>query len=233
LAFGGLAFGIFHAANARRMSMEEIVILSAIRTPIGAFQGGLASVPAPRLGAAAIRGALTRSGIAAAEVTDVYLGHVLQAGGPGAGATGSAPGGIIVGHAVCDRAQVCGSGLGRRSSNPRTGAATSIVVAGGMENMSAAPYLLPPKAQRFRLGHQRLVDRDLTDCDRSRFAHGELCRTMREEVWFTRERDAYAAESFRRANAAQRMGVSPGDHAVQVSGPKEVTQVVDEGRRVN
>ena len=193
--------------------MNEVVILSATRTPLGSFQGALASVPAPRLGATAIRGAIARAGSAPADVTDVYMGNVLPAG------LGQAPARQAALHAGLSAAtrcvtvhKVCGSGLESVVLATRALAAgdASIAVAGGMENMSSSPYLLPKAREGFRLGHQQVVDSLIHDglWDPYNNQHmGNCAEECAKKYGFTREQqDAFAAESFRRANAAQADG---------------------------
>ncbi|MDP3069581.1 MAG: acetyl-CoA C-acyltransferase [Opitutaceae bacterium] len=219
--------------------MDSTVILAATRTPLGAFQGALAPVPAPRLGAAAIRGALEQAGVAAADVSDVFLGQVLQAGVGQAPARQAAIYAGLPPAARCTTIhKVCGSGMEAIVQGHRAlalGDAT-LVVAGGMENMSAAPYLLPKARTGYRLGHQQMVDALIHDglwdpyADRHMGSCAEQCATR---YGLTREeQDAYAAASFRRAQAAQAAGhfaaeITP----VDVPGPKgQTTQVVhDEG----
>jgi acetyl-CoA C-acetyltransferase len=193
--------------------MPDVVILSATRTPLGAFQGAFASVPAPRLGATAIRGALAGAGVAPADVTDVLMGNVLQAGVGQAPARQAA---IHAGLPVATRCvtvhKVCGSGLESVILASRALAAgdASIAVAGGMENMSAAPYLLPKAREGFRIGHQQVIDSMIHDglWDPYNQIHmGNCAEKCAEKYAFTREQqDAFAAESFRRANAAQKDG---------------------------
>jgi acetyl-CoA C-acetyltransferase len=224
--------------------MPDIVILSATRTPLGAFQGALASVPAPRLGAAAIKGALARASVAPDEVTDVFMGNVLQAGLGQAPARQAA---IYAGLPASTRCvtvhKVCGSGLESVILAARTlqaGAAT-IAVAGGMENMSAAPYLLPKAREGFRLGNQQVIDSMIHDglWDPYNQIHmGNCAEKCAQKYEFTREeQDAYAAESFRRANAAQESGRSADEIVpVEITDAKgKVTRVDDdEGpKRVN
>ena len=193
--------------------MNAIVILSATRTPLGSFQGSLASVPAPKLGAAAIRGALERANVPPAEVTDVLMGHVLQAG------VGQAPARQAAIHAGLHAAtrcvtvhKVCGSGLESVILASRALAAgdATLAVAGGMENMSAAPYLLPKARAGYRLGHQQVVDSLIHDglWDPYNSLHmGNCAEQCAQKYAFTREeQDAFAIESFRRANAAQQDG---------------------------
>jgi acetyl-CoA C-acetyltransferase len=193
--------------------MSDIVILSATRTPLGAFQGALASVAAPHLGATAIRGAVARSGVAPADITDVFMGNVVQAGVGQAPARQAA---IHAGLPAMTRCvtvhKVCGSGLESAILGARALGAgdATLVVAGGMENMSAAPYLLPKARDGFRLGHQRVVDSLIHDglWDPYNDLHmGNCAEKCAQKYAFTREQqDAFASESFRRANAAQQSG---------------------------
>ena len=143
------------------MKPTDIVILAATRTPLGAFQGALASVPAPRLGATAIRGAVAAAKISPDAVTDVLMGCVLQAGQGQAPARQAA---IHAGLSTSARCltvnKVCGSGMQTviGAAHFLAGGMGAIAVAGGMENMSAAPYLLPKARDGFRLGHQQAID---------------------------------------------------------------------------
>lgn len=194
--------------------MNPTVILSATRTPLGAFQGALAAVPAPRLGAAAIGGALAQAGVAPADVSDVCMGNVIQAGVGQAPARQAA---IYAGLPVSTRCvtvhKVCGSGLEAALLGARALAAgdATVVVAGGMENMSAAPYLLPKARDGFRLGHQRVVDSLIHDglWDPYNDIHmGNCAEQCAKKYGFSREQqDDYASESFRRANTAQQSGL--------------------------
>lgn len=193
--------------------MTDIVIVSATRTPIGAFQGALASVPAARLGAAAIQGALAQAGVAPADVSDVLLGNVLQAGQGQAPARQAA---IHAGLPASARAvtihKVCGSGLQavmQATHSLRAGMGT-LIVAGGMENMSQAPYLLPKARDGLRMGHGQIIDSMISDglWDPYNNVHmgncGEKCAA---KYAFTREQqDVFAIASFQRANAAQKSG---------------------------
>jgi acetyl-CoA C-acetyltransferase len=222
----------------------DIVVLSATRTPLGAFRGSLASVPAPRLGATVIRSALEQAGVAAGDVTDVYMGNVLQAGVGQAPARQAA---LYAGLPAATRCvtvnKVCGSALESVIQGARALALgeAAIVVAGGMESMSAAPYLLPKAREGFRLGHQQVVDALIHDglWDPHHGLHmGNCAEVCAKKYGFSREQqDAYAVESFRRASAAQKAGhfareITP----VEVSNPKGEATVIatDEGpARVN
>jgi acetyl-CoA C-acetyltransferase len=193
--------------------MTDIVILSATRTPLGAFQGALSSVPASRLGAAAIKGAVARSGVAVGDITDVLMGNVLQAG------QGQAPARQAAIHAGLHQSaravtihKVCGSGMQAvmQAAHALQAGMGSIYVAGGMENMSLAPYLLPKARDGFRIGHQQVIDSMITDglWDPYNNIHmGNCAEQCATKYKFTREQqDAYAIESFKRANAAQKDG---------------------------
>ena len=193
--------------------MKEIVILSATRTPIGNFQSALASSPASRLGATAIMGALVEAGVSPEHVTDVLMGNVLQAGQGQAPARQAA---LYAGLPAAARAvtihKVCGSGLQAvmQGSQMLATGMGEFVVAGGMENMSQAPYLMPKARDGYRLGHQQVIDSLIMDglWDPYNDIHmGNCAEKCAAEYKFTREaQDAYAIESFQRANAAQKSG---------------------------
>jgi acetyl-CoA C-acetyltransferase len=219
--------------------MPEVLILGSARTPIGAFQGALADVPAPRLGGTAIRAALTRSGVPPERINEVLMGCVLPAG------QGQAPARQAAHNAGIPRSagavtvnKVCGSGMkavALGAGNIRLGEA-DIVVAGGMESMSLAPYLIPKAREGLRLGHGQLLDSMILDglWDPYGNVHmgdcGELC--AREKGISREEQDAYAADSFRRARKAQAEGkftaeIAPVEIAQRKGPPKLVTE--DEG----
>lgn len=193
--------------------MRDVVILSAVRTPIGRFLGGLSTVPAPRLGAIAIRGALERAGIRADQVDEVIMGNVLSAGLGQAPARQAALFAGIPAAARCTTVhKVCGSGLQAVIGGTHALAMeeAEVIVAGGMENMSAAPYLLPRAREGYRLGHQQVIDSMIHDglWDPHHNLHmGHCAEECAKKYGFSREQqDAYASESFRRANAAQKDG---------------------------
>jgi acetyl-CoA C-acetyltransferase len=219
--------------------MKDIVILSATRTPIGAFQGAFANVPASRLGAVAIKGALARAGVAPADITDCLMGNVLQAGQGQAPARQAALGAGLPQSTRCITVhKVCGSGMQTvmGAAHFLAGGMGSIVVAGGMENMTLAPYLLPKARDGYRIGHQQVIDSMIVDglWDPYHNIHmGNCAEKCAARFTFTREQqDAYAIESFKRANAAQQDGrfaqeITP----VEITDAKgNVTQVeLDEG----
>lgn len=193
--------------------MSDIVIVSATRTPLGSFQGSLASVPAPRLGATAIRGAVAQAKLEPKDITDVLMGHVLQAGvGQAPARQAAIHAGLLPSTRCVTVHKVCGSGLEAILLAARALAAgdATIAVAGGMENMSAAPYLLPKAREGYRLGHQQVIDSLVHDglWDPYNSLHmGNCAEQCAQKYHFSREeQDAYAAESFRRANAAQADG---------------------------
>ena len=193
--------------------MSDIVILAATRTPLGAFQGELAGIPAPLLGAAAIKGALSQSGLTREAVTDVIMGCALQAGLGQAPARQAALGAGLPPATRCVTVnKVCGSGLQAVIYGRWELAAgdADVVIAGGMENMSAAPYLLPHARQGYRLGHRQVIDSMVHDglwdphLDQHMGQCAEACAT---KYGITREQqDAYAIESYRRAQSAQEGG---------------------------
>jgi acetyl-CoA C-acetyltransferase len=190
-----------------------IVILAATRTPIGAFQGSLASVPASRLGAATIRGALAQAGVAPADVSDVLMGNVLTAGQGQAPARQAAlAAGIPNSARTVTISKVCGSGLQAvmQASHALAAGDATLVVAGGMESMSGAPYLMPKARDGYRLGHQQVIDSLVHDglWDPYNNQHmGNCAEQCAARYGFTREQqDAYAIASFQKANAAQKNG---------------------------
>jgi acetyl-CoA C-acetyltransferase len=193
--------------------MDDAVILSAVRTPIGAFLGSLSTVTAPQLGAVAIREAVSRAGIAVEDANEVIMGCVLTAGMGQAPARQAA---ILAGlpHSVpCTTVnKVCGSGMKAvmfAAQAIRLGDAR-IMIAGGMESMSNAPYALDRARAGYRMGNATLIDTMIQDglWDPFHQVHmgscGDLCA---QECGYSREQlDAFAAESYRRARAAQQAG---------------------------
>ena len=193
--------------------MSSTFILSATRTPLGSFQGALASVSASRLGAAAIRGAIAKAEIDPSAITDVLLGNVLQAGQGQAPARQAALAAGLSPHArAVTISKVCGSGLQAvmQGSHAIAAGDAGMVVAGGMENMSASPYLLPKAREGYRLGHQQVVDSVVHDglWDPYNNLHmGNCAEQCASKYSFTREQqDAFAVASYERANAAQKEG---------------------------
>jgi acetyl-CoA C-acetyltransferase len=195
------------------MSEKEVVIASAVRTPIGSFQGAFASLPASDLGAVVLRESVKRAGARPDDVERVFMGNVLSAG------MGQAPArqcvikaDFPVGVGAVTINKVCGSGLQAVMFARREiliGDA-DVVVAGGMESMTNAPYLLPKARGGFRMGHAEVVDSMISDglWDPYDGHHMGVCGdTVAEKYGFTREdQDAFAATSYRRALAAQKEG---------------------------
>ena len=189
--------------------MKEVVIVSAVRTPIGSFGGALSSVPATALGAAAIKGALEKAGLSADAVEEVYMGNVLQANVGQAPARQAAMAAGIGNQVPCTTInKVCSSGMKAIMMGAQAIKAgdVEIIVAGGMENMSAVPHYLPTGRTGVKLGDISLVDGlvkyGLTDVYNAQ--HMGVCAELcAEEHQFTREdQDAFALESYRRSAAA-------------------------------
>lgn len=193
--------------------MHDVVILSGVRTPIGAFSGSLSALTGPQLGAAAIKEALVRAGVGADQVDEVLMGSVLTGGVGQAPARQAALGAGLPQSVPCTTVnKVCGSGMKTimmAAQAIRAGDA-EIVVSGGMESMSNAPYLLDKARGGYRMGNGTLVDSMIHDglWDPYNNVHmgncGDLC--AREEGFSRDELDDYSAESFRRAQAAQASG---------------------------
>ncbi|ACY16281.1 thiolase family protein [Haliangium ochraceum] len=213
--------------------MRDVVIVGAARTPIGSFLGSLASVPAPTLGAVAISAALERAGVAASDVDEVYMGCVLAAGLGQAPARQAAIAAGIPHGTPCDTVnKMCGSGLETVVLAYRAVAMgdRDIVVAGGMESMSNAPYLLPKARSGARMGHFETVDSMLKDglVDAYNGDHMGVCAELcaREKGFDRGAQDDYAAESYRRALAAQAAGQFEAEIApVTIKGRKGDTVV--------
>jgi acetyl-CoA C-acetyltransferase len=201
------------------MSESPVVIVSARRTPIGAFQGVFAPVTATELGAAAIRGALADSGLQGADIQEVIMGCVLPANLGQAPARQAALGGGIPNAVPATTInKMCGSGMKAimmAADQIRAGDA-DIIVAGGLESMTNAPYLLPQARSGYRMGNQEVVDHMFRDGLQSPFdgqMMGSFAEATAEKYGFTREQqDAFAAESVRRALRA----LEAGDFAAEV-----------------
>ncbi len=190
-----------------------VYIVSAARTPIGAYLGTLASVSAPRLGAVAIRAAVERSGLTPADVGEVFMGNVLSAGiGQAPARQAAIYGGIPAAVPATTVSKVCGSGLQAVVFGTKTillGDA-DVVVAGGMESMSNVPYYLREARTGYRMGDGKIVDGMIFDGlwdpynDFHMGTAGELCA---KDYGLTREaQDAFAKESYRRAVDAIQTG---------------------------
>lgn len=214
---------------------KEVVIVSIARTPQGAFQGSLSALTAPKLGAIAIKKALERAGIGGSTVDEVFMGNVLQAG------IGQAPArqaaifaGLPNSVPATTVNKVCGSGMKSIIFGVQsilTGD-NDVVVAGGMESMSNAPYYLPNARGGLRMGNAPFIDGMIHDglWDPYNNQHmgncGELCA---KEKGFTREmQDAFAIQSFQRANAAWKEGHFKAEIApVEIEGKKGDKVLID------
>ncbi|MBI1956377.1 MAG: acetyl-CoA C-acetyltransferase [Acidobacteria bacterium] len=189
--------------------MEQPVILSAVRTPLGKFLGALAPLAAPELGAIVVREAVSRAGLEPAQVDEVILGNVVTAGlGQNPARQAALKAGIPDKVAALTVNKVCGSGLkaiGLAAQGIQVGD-TEIVVAGGMESMSNAPYLLPRAREGYRFGHVQLLDAVIQDglWDAYEDCHmGCTGEVVAEQYHVSREeQDEYALHSHRKAVAA-------------------------------
>ena len=224
--------------------IRDVVIVSAARTPVGSFLGSLSGLSAPQLGAAAIGEAVKRAGLSPADVNEVIMGNVLSAG------VGQAPArqaaifaGLPTSVECLTINKVCGSGLKAVMLAAQAVALgdADIIVAGGMESMSQAPYLLDRARMGYRLGHGQILDSMIKDglWDVYNDFHmgnaGELC--ARNLKISREEQDEYAAESYRRALRAQAEGlfaeeIVPVDVPQAKGAPVRVVED-EEPRRVN
>lgn len=193
--------------------MHKVVIVSAKRTPIGKFMGGLATVSAPRLGAIAIKGALTAAGIKPEQVDEVYMGNVLQAGVGQAPARQAALMASIPDTVPCTTVnKVCSSGMKSISMAAQAIALgdAAVVVAGGMENMSLAPHIVPMRTG-IKFGATQLEDVMQKDGLLDAFdqvAMGVFADATAEKHEVSREeQDAFAIESYRRSATAWESGI--------------------------
>src|SRR5271156_6035824 len=191
------------------MSRDPLVILSARRTPVGAFRGVFAGVTAPQLGSVAIKAALADSGVAASEVDEVIMGCVLSAGLGQAPARQAALGGGIPASVPSTTVnKMCGSAMRAvmLGCDQILAGSAKIVVAGGIESMSNAPYLLPKARAGYRMGHQEVLDHMFYDGLQSPWdgqLMGCFADNTSEKYGFTRQaQDDFAAESVRRALSA-------------------------------
>ncbi|MEK7862520.1 MAG: acetyl-CoA C-acyltransferase, partial [Chloroflexota bacterium] len=214
--------------------MTDVVILGAARTPIGAFLGGLAPLTAPKLGSVAIRCALERAGISAEQVDEVYMGNVIQAGVGQAPARQAALGAGIPASVPCTTVnKVCGSGLKTvmLAATQIVAGEARLAVAGGMESMSNAPYLLRGARTGLSLGEHAMEDANLTDGLMDAYGHGHM--GLGGELTATRcglsreDQDRFALASYQKALAAQRSGAFDEEIAVvEVPGRKGAVTVV-------
>jgi acetyl-CoA C-acetyltransferase len=206
---------------------DQVVILSGARTPMGGFQGELASLTAPQLGAAAIHAAVERAGLAPADINETLMGNVLSAGVGQAPARQASLGAGIPNTTPCTTiSKVCGSGMKAvmiAADELALGRGDGFIVAGGMESMTNSPYLLPKARGGYRLGHGEIKDHMFLDGLEDAYEHrlmGTYAEDAARHYQFTREaQDAYATESLNRAKRAQSDGSFKNEiAAVKVSG---------------
>lgn len=196
------------------MSNDPIVIVSCARTPMGGFQGELKGFAAPELGAAAIRAAIERGKVKPEEVQEVIMGCVLPAGQGQAPARQASLGAGLPLAAGCTTInKMCGSGMKAAmfAHDLLAAGSAEVVVAGGMESMTNAPYLLPKARAGLRMGHGQVIDHMFYDGLEDAYEKGRLMGTFAEECagsfGFTREQqDAFAIESLKRAQKANKEG---------------------------
>ncbi|MCO1600144.1 acetyl-CoA C-acetyltransferase [Desulfosporosinus nitroreducens] len=194
--------------------MKEVVIISAVRTPIGSFGGALGQIPAIELGGLVIKEAIRRAGLTPEQVDEVIMGNVLQGGlGQNPARQAAIKAGIPQEVPSWTLNKLCGSGLKSVESAAQaimTGDA-EIIVAGGMESMSMAPYVLEKARTGYRLGHGTLIDTVLQDglLDAFHDIHmGITAENIAEQFGISREeQDAYAVQSQNRAEAAIKAGI--------------------------
>ncbi|MBB3473361.1 acetyl-CoA C-acyltransferase [Sphingomonas sp. BK345] len=220
------------------MATDPVVILSYARTPMGSMQGSLAGLSASELGAAAVKGAVERAGVDAAAVERIYMGNVLSAGVGQAPARQAAIRAGLGEHVEATTLnKVCGSGMQAAilGSDALAAGSVDLVIAGGMESMTNAPYLSKAHRGGARIGHDRLFDHmfldGLEDAYEPGKAMGVFAEDTAQEYQFTRQaQDDFAIASLQRAQAAQRSGAFDREIvSVDVVGRKGTTTVsVDE-----
>lgn len=208
--------------------MENVVIVSSVRTPVATFQGGFASLPAPKLGAIAIKEAIARAGVSANDIDECIMGEVLTAG------VGQAPARQAAIYAGLNNStpcmtinKVCGSGLKAvmLAADSIALGNTKVAVAGGQENMTLAPHLLENSRTGYRMGSTQMVDSMIKDGlwdPYNNFHMGSAAEICVKEHNFTREeQDAFAIDSYKKAQGAWEKN----------SFKNEIVAVVVEGRK--
>lgn len=221
--------------------MSDIVIVSGARTPMGGFQGSLSSIAAVDLGAAAIRAAVERSGIAAADVQEVIMGCVLPAGlkqGPARQASLNA--GLPAATGCTTINKLCGSGMKAvmMAFDSLKAGSNTVMIAGGMESMSNAPYIMTKARAGLRMGHGEIKDHmfldGLEDARTGRLM-GSFAQETADQYGITREQmDAYAIESLKRAQAAIASGALDAEIVpITVSGRKGDVVIKDDEQPLN
>ena len=194
--------------------LDSIVILGAARTPMGAFQGDFTSLSASDLGGAAIRAAVERSGIAPEKVDEVLFGNCLMAGqGQAPARQAGFKGGLPAATGAVTLSKMCGSGMEATllAHDQLVAGSRDVMVAGGMESMTNAPYLLPKARGGMRIGHDRVMDHMMLDGLEDAYEAGRSMGTFGEDCaakyGFTREaQDAFATLSVQRAKQAGESG---------------------------
>jgi acetyl-CoA C-acetyltransferase len=221
---------------------DPIVIVAAKRTPMGGFQGSLASQSASELGSIAIRAAVEESGISPNDVQEVIMGNVLPAGQGQAPARQASLGAGLPLSAGCTTLnKMCGSGMkaAMLAHDLLLAGTNQVMVAGGMESMSNAPYLLPKARSGMRLGHGQVMDHMFLDGLEDAYDKGRLMGTFAEDCAdkfeFSRERqDAFAIASLRRAQQATESGAFAAEIApVTIRGRKGETRVARDEQPFN
>jgi acetyl-CoA C-acetyltransferase len=219
------------------MSADPIVIASYARTPMGGFQGALAGASATQLGSAAVRAAVERAGVAAGEIDQIFMGCVLPAGLGQAPARQAALGaGLPTSVQASTVNKMCGSGMQAAimAHDALAAGSAAIIVAGGMESMSNAPYLLAKHRAGARIGHDRVMDSMYLDGLEDAYEPGKLMGAFAEETaaayQFTRaDMDAYAVESLRRARHAVESGAFANEIVpVEIAGRKGSVTIADD-----
>lgn len=196
------------------VDQDPIVIASAARTPIAGFQGEFASLAAPQLGAAAIAAALERAGLQPEQIDEAVMGCVLPAGQGQAPARQAALGAKLPLSVGCTTInKMCGSGMRAAmfAHDMLVAGSVDVIVAGGMESMTNAPYLLPKARAGMRMGHGQVLDHMFLDGLEDAYDKGRLMGTFAEECAgeyaFSRDaQDAFAIESLARAKRANEDG---------------------------
>ncbi len=221
------------------MMNDSVVIVSAARTPMGSFQGDFSSLAAHDLGGVAIRSAMQRAGIAGEQVDEVLFGNCLMAGQGQAPARQAAfKAGLPISAGAVTLSKMCGSGMRAAmfAHDMLLAGSASVLVAGGMESMTNAPYLLPKARGGYRIGHDRIFDHMMLDGLEDAYEAGRSMGTFGEDCaakyGFTRaQQDSFAITSVQRAQAATQNGAFAAEIApVTVKGRGGETLIsVDEG----
>ncbi len=214
---------------------DPIVIVGGMRTAMGGFQGALSSLTAPRLGGEAIKAALSQSGVAPSSVSEVLMGCVLPAGQGQAPARQASRAAGLPDSAPCTTVnKMCGSGMktvimAYEALHVRPG---DIFVAGGMESMTNAPYLLPKARGGYRLGHGKVMDSMFLDGLEDAYEPGRLMGTFAEDTaakygFSRKDQDDFAIASLQRATRANTDGSFAGEIAAVTAGPAKAPVTVD------